>query len=137
MLTFKKKNTPLRASWYNSDRSVSPQTLSGPNLNAEVHLMFEGWLGVHYNARRPELVWTISYVILHTLLYEIKSKYQSAESTSGLGLHIGGSRKLSSLSKHEVFEQLLQTWMVSECKITRRCEGELINNDDHHTAVHC
>ena len=28
-------------------------------------------------------------------------------------------------------------WMVSECKITRRCEGELINNDDHHTAVHC
>jgi len=27
----------------------------------------------------------------------------------GLGLHIGGSRKLSSLSKHEVFEQLLQT----------------------------
>ena len=34
---------------------------------------------------------------------------QSAESTDGLGLHIGGSRKLSSLSKHEVFEQLLQT----------------------------
>ena len=32
---------------------------------------------------------------------------QSAESTDGL--HIGGSRKLSSLSKHEVFEQLLQT----------------------------
>ena len=27
-------------------------------------------------------------------------------------------------------------WMVRECKITRRCEGELINNDDHHTAVH-
>ena len=26
---------------------------------------------------------------------------------------------------------------MSECKITRRCEGELINNDDHHTAVHC
>ena len=22
--------------------------------------------------------------------------------------------------------------MVSECKLTRRCEGELINNDDHH-----
>ena len=34
---------------------------------------------------------------------------QSAESTDGLGLHIEGSRKLSSLSKHEVFEQLLQT----------------------------
>jgi len=35
---------------------------------------------------------------------------QSAESTDGLGLHIGGSRKkLSSLSKHEVLEQLLQT----------------------------
>ena len=34
---------------------------------------------------------------------------QSAESTGGLGLHIGGSRKVSSLSKHEVFEQLLQT----------------------------
>ena len=34
---------------------------------------------------------------------------QSAESTDGLGLHIGGSQKLSSLSKHEVFEQLLQT----------------------------
>ena len=29
---------------------------------------------------------------------------QSAESTDGLGLHIGGSQKLSSLSKHEVFE---------------------------------
>ena len=34
---------------------------------------------------------------------------QSAESTDGQGLHFGGSRKLSSLSKHEVFEQLLQT----------------------------
>ena len=34
---------------------------------------------------------------------------QSAESTDGLGLHIVWSRKLSSLSKHEVFEQLLQT----------------------------
>jgi len=27
--------------------------------------------------------------------------------------------------------------MVSECKIIGRCEGELTNNDDHHTAVHC
>ena len=34
---------------------------------------------------------------------------QSAERTNGLGLHIEGSQKLSSLSKHEVFEQLLQT----------------------------
>jgi len=63
---------------------------------------------------------------------------QSAESTYGLGLHIGGSRKLSSLSKHEVFEQLLQTLNGERMQnITRRCEGELINNDDHHTAVHC
>jgi len=34
---------------------------------------------------------------------------QSAEITIGLGFYIGGSRKLSSLSKHEVFEQLWQT----------------------------
>jgi len=40
-------------------------------------------------------------------LYQVNN--QSAESTDGLGLHIGGSRKLSSLPKHEVFEQLLQT----------------------------
>ena len=45
-------------------------------------------------------------VDLHSLNYW---NNQSAESTDGLGLHIGGSRKLSSLSKHDVFEQLLQT----------------------------
>jgi len=37
--------------------------------------MFEGWLGGHYNVRRPEVVWTISYIIPHILLYTIKSKY--------------------------------------------------------------
>jgi len=39
----------------------------------------------------------------------ISNSNQSAESTDGLGLHIGGSRKMSSLSKHAVFEKLLQT----------------------------
>ena len=37
--------------------------------------MFEGWLGGHYNVRRPEVVWTISYIIPHILLFKIKSKY--------------------------------------------------------------
>ena len=46
---------------------------------------------------------------LFCLFCSITFVNQSAESTDGLRLHIGGSRKLSSLSKHEVFEQLLQT----------------------------
>ena len=41
--------------------------------------------------------------------FNLLGNKHSAESTDGLGLHIGGSRKLSSLSKHEVLEQLLQT----------------------------
>ena len=34
--------------------------------------MFEGWLGGHYNARGPKVLWTVSYIIPHTLLYKIK-----------------------------------------------------------------
>ena len=36
--------------------------------------LFEGWLGGHYNARRPEVVWTISYIIPHTYSTNINSK---------------------------------------------------------------
>ena len=57
------------APWYYSDGPVSSQALRG--RKAEVRSLIEGWLVVHYNARLPEVLWTISYIIPHTLLYKI------------------------------------------------------------------
>ena len=63
---FKKQYTPLRSSWHYSDQPVSPKTSSGPKPKAEVRLMFAGCLVGHYNARRAEVVCTISYSIPNT-----------------------------------------------------------------------
>ena len=58
------------------DNARGPEVSQCLRADWEVTIMPEGWLGGHYNTRGPEVLFliliTISYIILHTLLYKTK-----------------------------------------------------------------